>query len=194
MPSQFEREFLEHRNHPEFRIDDSVRELTIGFTCGCNNGTDSRITLNEIRQLGNSARIRNLRQDYFNRHPQECPFKTLEKGERRAAKLLKSNLSRFQRNELKHLREFHVVSKDGKKFRLEYASHANVVLEKDGLDVARYCLICYEIPVSDLLLAQKLLLETNPERFYNSANVTLIRPNVRAAGFDFIEAVGEEMV
>jgi hypothetical protein len=94
-------------------------------------------------------------------------------AEDRAGELLCSCLTQRQRRAYKH---FTVQARDGTRFRLAHGWSGNVQeLDRRGRPVARYCIHPREsVPVPDNLLAQKLLLETDPDTFRKVANRTVI--------------------
>jgi hypothetical protein len=90
---------------------------------------------------------------------------------KRAARLLNSFLTPKQKRELRKKNHIHVNGQDGQLYRIEARSHQNVFLIKDGKPVTQFCVVSREIlPVPDLVLAQKLLLEANIAEFMALAN------------------------
>jgi hypothetical protein len=97
-------------------------------------------------------------------------------AERRAAEikadaLLHSCLSAEQKEELTKKNHFHLyVGKN--KYRIERGISGNVKLinENDDRPKHQYCIHPVDVPVGDVMLAQKLLLETNEEEFLRVAN------------------------
>lgn len=107
---------------------------------------------------------------------QEPVGEFLQKEERdlvngRARRLLESFLSPEQREELEETRAFHVRAADDRIYRIRYRHQHNVDLIEDGRATIRYCLIMKEtVPIFDLMLGQKMLLEKDPETFFRIAN------------------------
>lgn len=97
-------------------------------------------------------------------------------ADEKAEKLLRSCLTQRQRRMYHRTKSFCVQARDGARFRLTRGWSGNVVeLDKRGRAVARYCLHPRDrVPEPDNLLTQKLLLETDPERFRKTANRTAL--------------------
>lgn len=98
-----------------------------------------------------------------------------EKAERvleKAKKLLMSCLTPLQLREFKDHGEFHVLGKDGFHYLIEERFGHNVFRVEEGERTWKFCLVTKEwsIPRFDLMLAQKLLLENDPEAFLEKAN------------------------
>ncbi len=90
---------------------------------------------------------------------------------RRSRQLLETFLSLEQRKELANSRAFHVRAPDDKIYRIRYRHQHNVDLIENGQATVRYCLIMKEpVPIYDLMLGQKILLEKDPETFFRIAN------------------------
>lgn len=95
-------------------------------------------------------------------------------ADEKAETLLRKILTPKQRMELETEGHFHVWAKDGFKYRITRSSGHNVsrVCPETGRVLARYCIVPkIFVPSSDRLLAQKLLLEADPERFISLSNV-----------------------
>jgi hypothetical protein len=97
-------------------------------------------------------------------------------ADKRAEELLVKNLDKEQRKQFEKEGKFKVVLHDGKFFEIYKGWSGNVrELSKDGKPIARLCIHPQErVPLADLMLAQKLMLETNRELFEKTANRTLI--------------------
>lgn len=96
-------------------------------------------------------------------------------GVRRARQLLTECLSPQQLEEFETHGYFHTVGADGHLYRIEKGYGHNVFRVENGRDVAEYCIINTEmVPDYDLMLAQKLLLETSPGQFEATANIRLL--------------------
>lgn len=104
-----------------------------------------------------------------------------ERANDRARKLLLSCLNPNQRLEFEACNMFHVRTRRGETFRIIAKPQHNVFrlepMHRDDEPLLRkavmeYCLVHQDsrIPVYDLMLAQKLLLETDPEKFVSLAN------------------------
>lgn len=100
-------------------------------------------------------------------------FKALE----RSRTLLTECLSPSQREELAADDQFHMRGADGHTYIIKRGFGHNVYrLDADGHPVAEYCIIIsdWSIPDYDLMLAQKLLLETNPHEFEAVSNIRIL--------------------
>lgn len=96
--------------------------------------------------------------------------------------LLLGMLSPQQTADLEQHHYFEVTGQDGRLYRITDKDHQNVYLIQDGKPLIRYCAIManWRIPVYDLLLAQKLLIESDLDRFMEVANqrrLDIIEPN-----------------
>lgn len=97
------------------------------------------------------------------------------RAERRAKKLLISVLNDLQLHEYAKTGSFTTVAADGRIFRLRSGKTAEL-LGMDGKPVASYCIhLQGGYRPEDTLVAQKLLLSTDPARFEEVANVTVLR-------------------
>lgn len=112
---------------------------------------------------------------------QEKEKKDREEADKRAEELLKKHLDQKQREQYEKDKKFRVRSKDGAEFELASLWSGNAVeLTPDGKRLARFCIHPREyVPIPDLLLAQKLMLETDPETFRKTANRSEIREPAR---------------
>jgi hypothetical protein len=94
-------------------------------------------------------------------------------AQRRARELLRSHLSDEQRDDYDRSRSFVVAVPSGRRYRISHAWAFNV---RDEADRTEYCvqfrrgLYGREIPIEDLMLGQKLLLECDEPRFLRTAN------------------------
>ena len=92
----------------------------------------------------------------------------------RAEALLMDHLDKEQRNDLllKHCFYLHVGRK---RYRVDRGRSGNVKLLNDaGSIVRKYCIhpVDASVPVADVMLSQKLLLEANEEEFLKIANAS----------------------
>jgi hypothetical protein len=90
------------------------------------------------------------------------------KAKQKARELLLRNLDAGQEKSFKKDGEFRVTAKDGKAYTIKTARSFNVV----GPDGTKYCGQLRDTPVEDQMLAQKLLLEHEPDKFFKNANVS----------------------
>lgn len=89
-------------------------------------------------------------------------------ADEKARKLLVSQLDALQKEEFERDKRFKVAAKDGKTYTIEMHRSFNVI----GPDGTKYCGQTTETPVADQMLAQKLLLENDPDKFFKNANVS----------------------
>jgi hypothetical protein len=95
----------------------------------------------------------------------------------RASSLLRRHLSREQRVSFAARGYFELVSEWGRRYRVTEGNCRNVyslVRDEDGAwqPFQCFCLMAPSVPVGDLLLTQKLLLETNEQHFLDKAIVS----------------------
>lgn len=90
----------------------------------------------------------------------------------KARKLLMVCLTPYQRYEFLEYGEFHVAGLDGFTYVIREQFGHNVFRIEDGDQTWIYCLVTADwgVPKFDLMLAQKLLLEREPEAFFEKAN------------------------
>lgn len=89
-------------------------------------------------------------------------------GEANAAALLRRHLTSVQRNDLETSYQFTVRAESGVEYILGYSSSCNILRPKQArfLRDRRYCLLLsLDTLIPLLLLAQKLLIETDEDRF-----------------------------
>lgn len=178
--------FDEHQRHASFAIQGWAFSREVGFTCGC-SGCDQewRISLTSLRSMLPQAREAYLHLQGLRRHP--VPGTKLLRRDRRRADarakaLLHRALSREQRWELRATKAFTVQGKDDKTYLITEGSTSNVKLLENGVQTHSLCVVAKgtALPVHDLMLAQKLLLEHNPEAFWGLAVVRDLRPQAQA--------------
>lgn len=93
----------------------------------------------------------------------------------RARALLHGALTKAQRWELRATKAFTIQGKDKKTYLITEGGSLNVRLIQGGVATHALCVVAdhkHPVPVYDLMLTQKLMLETNPEAFWKIANVT----------------------
>ena len=90
------------------------------------------------------------------------------KAKEKARQLLMRQLDDGQEKSFKKDGEFRVTAKDGKVYTIKTARSFNVV----GPDGTKYCGQLADTPIEDQMLAQKLLLEHEPDKFFKNANVS----------------------
>lgn len=100
-----------------------------------------------------------------------------KRARKRARKLLRAGLNKEQRRDLKRKGYFHVVSSKGNIFRVANMFPYNVRLAGDAKrSRIFFCLEAEDpqLPVEDVMLAQKLLLESDEGEFLRVANMAYI--------------------
>lgn len=187
------RSLEQHRHHAEFRTASWAFSREAGFTCGC-TGCDQewRIELTSLRALIPQVRDRYLR--IHNRSQLAAGSKKRRREERvanrKAKALLHSQLTREQRWQLRAEKAFTVVGQDGQTYLITEGSSSNVRLLENGEATLSFCIIAKDLwlPVYDLMLAQKLMLEASPEEFHKLAVVRDLREEPAAADEDIVIA------
>lgn len=110
---------------------------------------------------------------------------------RRAKALLHKYLTKEQRQELRGTQAFRVSDRDGRQYLITEGTAGNVYFLVGGEERYRLCVVArghLPIPVYDLMLAQKLLIETDPEQFLKLANVTNINTFASFSSGEFLLA------
>ena len=93
----------------------------------------------------------------------------------KAKKLLVEHLTADQQRTYEEKKYFD-VDIEGRIYRIHHGSHGNVRLmgtgTKAGKEVTKFCIQPEGVPIGDVLLAQKLLLQCNEQEFLRIANAT----------------------
>jgi hypothetical protein len=100
-----------------------------------------------------------------------------KRARKRARKLLHASLDPWQRKELKRKGHFHVVGSKGNEYRIASAFPVNVRLAGEAKrSRIFFCLYAEDpqVPVEDVMLAQKLLLESDEGAFLHAANMIYV--------------------
>jgi len=113
-------------------------------------------------------------------------------AEARSRELLLSYLNPIQKAQFEKTGEFTVRSPFGHRFLITASSHLNIYrLGPGNKRVARYCVVVDEaVPLYDSMLAQKMLIEADPIRFHETANVC--RYEERDYKVDLVVEITEE--
>lgn len=97
----------------------------------------------------------------------------------RAEDLLRRHLNDEQRGTLDRGKSFEVIGSSGGRYRIRRGRHQNVVevraIEGKDVDVTELCATIPVIPDADVMLAQKLALETDEPAFLRVANRRQLR-------------------
>jgi hypothetical protein len=100
-----------------------------------------------------------------------------ETVEERSRTLLHEFLDDEQRAELAERRQFRIEGADGHTYLIRKGHGHNVFRVEGGERTIEYCLVCKGwVPVYDLMLTQMLLLQTDPGRFIETANIRELKP------------------
>lgn len=90
----------------------------------------------------------------------------------KAEVLLLRHLTDKQKEDLR-TKNFFDIDVEGIQYRIKRGSHGNVHMLGKRDEISKsFCIQPKDCPEGDAMLAQKLLLETNPENFWKQANVT----------------------
>lgn len=92
-----------------------------------------------------------------------------EKARKKAEALLLKNLSTEQAASYASDKKFALTGKDGNIYVISHARSFNVKCVSTG---KKYCGQLSDAPIEDQMLAQKLLLEHDPDKFFKNANVS----------------------
>jgi len=97
-----------------------------------------------------------------------------EAADKRAEELLVAHLDAEQREEYRRDRSFQTRDRHGRRYRIHRAWSGHVTrLDDAGRPVERFCIHpSVRVPLPDNQLLAKLMLETDPETFRKTANVT----------------------
>jgi hypothetical protein len=181
--STWEDEILGHAAHPALRCYASAITRQFGFRCDCGDGAYDRAV--GISALRLSPRVHELIQ-----LTRRCdPPPELRRREQmvmgaprfsrrinaRARAMLHQLLTREQRWSLRARQSFTVVGQDGRTYELTEGQGVKLLVE--GEATTSYCIHpTMRLPAHDVMVAQKLLLETNIEHFLATAIARDIRP------------------
>ncbi len=180
---------MEHEQHPSFHPQGWAFTREVGFTCECSGQEQEwRICLLRISDLLPEARerlmsmhgMRNVR-NYRRLNPRSAkPVKReRRRAERRAKALLHRHLTREQRWELRGSRSLTVTGQDGREYLITEGTCNNVFLLEDGEKRFRLCVVDagMKVPVHDLMLAQKLMIEGDLSSYLGLARAMNMRTN-----------------
>jgi hypothetical protein len=117
------------------------------------------------------------------REEAEARMKKAEEAKARAEELLRTCLSSAQKEDLDKKNCFYIVvdGKNGKKerYRIDRGSHGNVKqVDEKGSIIRSFCIQPTGVPEGDVLLTQKLWLESSDEtraEFWATANITTLQ-------------------
>lgn len=185
-PQGWNRHLETHRRHPSFRIHTWAMSREYGFSCECEGHEEEwRITISQIRQMMMDAPrfLSGFETMVRQRAGDKAKKRDLRRAHAKAKALLYHNITREQKWELRATEGFTIVGADGKQYRITEASSNNVKYVVNGVEQQSLCVVTAGItlPVYDLMLAQKLMLECAPDAFWQLAVVTNLLPDVAPA-------------
>lgn len=161
----------QHRGHPTFKTTSCAHKLQLGFFCHCSGEREEwPLSIRSIKEMEPEARASFLR---LVKHHQDHGRKKVKRRQRRADKKAKALLHRYltqkQKWELRATKGFTVVGQDGVMYRVE--GFAGVLLPGTPFG---WCIHSDSkvttLPDYDLMLAQKVLLESDIEAFMTTAH------------------------
>lgn len=167
---------IEHKDHRSFHVEDWPHSREVGFVCACSGEEQTwRISLIELRD-----RIPEVKEIYLRMRRDYQRGSTIKKSRKANIKskaLLYRYLTREQKWDLRSSRSFIVKGQDGRDYKITDGSCQNVFLLEDGEEKIMYCMVPGEdsdhkrvsIPVNDLMLAQKIMIESDINSFMKIA-------------------------
>lgn len=164
----------EHKQHVTFRCETWPYTREYGFTCACSGVEQEwRIDIGCLKELLPAAK-ESLMRLYRHGRLIGSKLRTREwrRAENKAKALLHRYLTKEQRLELRKTKAFTAKAKDGKSYYITLGSSTNVFIEHEGTKYALCVIPKTWLPTYDTLLAQKIMLETDPEAFLRLAVVT----------------------
>jgi hypothetical protein len=96
----------------------------------------------------------------------------MKDAETRSRRLLREMLTPEQERDLNEKKCFNVRGQDGLQYCIVEEPHRNIYLMQEGRAVRRFCIVMrnHSIPIYDMMLAQKLVIEHDIERFLAVSN------------------------
>lgn len=163
----------EHRHHPTFQTQTHPYTLEYGFTCQCSGVEEEwRIFIGELKQLVPGAMASVCRIFGFGpKAGDKLRKRQAVRAHARARALLHRHLTREQRFELKRTRGFRMKDRAGRLYHVTEGTSTNIYIEHEGTKYALCVIPTEKLPLPDVLLAQKIMLETDPEAFIRLARV-----------------------
>lgn len=183
--SYFYYALLRHKEHETFRVEGWPRRRELGFTCECSGELrEWRVNLTTLREALPEAREAFMRfRETKMRHGNKAQKRAQRQADRKAKDLLFRFLTRQQKWDLRGAEAFRVVGADGRTYEVGQLTY----LLEDGNRRYSFCLVPKEtLPKYDLMLAHKVLLEGDPERFLRTACVRDLKSKNVFNNGDFI--------
>lgn len=179
--SVFHAALQQHRRCASFLWADNPFERKIGFVCSCSGQEQQwEVALTALQEA-----LPEHRNWVLSLHNNRLRFGTKKKrreawrANRKAKALLHRFLTREQRWELRGSRAFRVVGQDGRTYLVTEGMAGNVRLLENGEHAATLCVVpkydVVTLPMYDLMLAQKILIESQTEAFLRTARVRDLR-------------------
>lgn len=167
-----------HRNHGTFFLADDPRARQFGFVCSC-TGTDQewRIPVTALQDALPETREAVLRvRDRYMQRLGVGSRKTRHEKRRADAKaraLLHRFLTKSQRWDLRATESFRVRGQDGNIYVLTKKWGHSIYMMENGIKRYTFCLVpTGPLPLYDLMLAHKVMIECDLWAFYEKAHVT----------------------
>ncbi len=166
-----------------FTTDNVRRPTSVGAPYGFAKMSRKERDKWEAAQLAAEERRVQQQREYERRVEEERVKRVA--AEKKAYDLMMTYLTPEQRDEYERLQRFHVISSNGKTYRIKKGSHGNIELleEIDGKKrpVESLCVQPKgQLPCYDSMLAQKLHLETDEDEVRRVANIHNLRDYRRA--------------
>lgn len=171
----WEDDLLFHDGHRGLRIFQDPRRLTVSFSCRCAQPLEERTLRLVALKFSRAVRDMIARYRVRTRLPEGIgqARRNEDRADRRARALLHGFLTREQRWALRATGRFPVRGQDGQTYDVGGLHGVNLLV--DGRPSISYCIHARErLPPHDVMIAQKLLLETNVEHFLATANAKVL--------------------
>ena len=161
-----------HKRHPGFLVQTWAYTREYGFTCPC-SGTKQewKVDVGCLKEMVPDAleAVRVL-YEHHSKFGQKKVRRERARAEVRARSLLHRYLTKEQRAELRATASFTTTGKDGRTYQV--TKDKGILVEHEGVP---YSLCVHPrdwVPTLDTMLAQKVMLETDPETLLRIANAT----------------------
>jgi hypothetical protein len=180
--NEWKAKLTEHKNHQSFKaFSDPVRRC-IGFRCSCSGEQEEfSISITAFREATQGERERTWKyMQARGRDGQKKIRRAAHLAEVKSKALLHRHLTKEQKWDIRATRSFKTKGKDGHIFEIHLHQCNNVKrLDENGVPDYSFCIISkysvVSLPLYDLILAQKVLLETDLDYFYRTSVVYDLR-------------------